>query len=139
MSCCIEQAVLDALKALTCTPIKAENHFVNKRECKDCLPYLVLKANSTGGLRTSDVVQKIWTVSIDAYFSELKKNAVMDYRDQVETLLYEPGCIPLGACGCFCVTGSPSSSITNVAGGIIKYAVTFRGEYHRAASDSESV
>ena len=51
MSCCIERAVLDALRSLTCTPIKSENHFIDQRECENCVPYLVLKSSSS---RTQD-------------------------------------------------------------------------------------
>lgn len=131
MSCCIESAVVEYLKALDCTPIRPENHFVDQRECEDCLPYLVLKASATAGLKTSSVVQKIWTIDIKAYFSDTKKNAIREYRDLVEERLYEPGCLELVDCGCFCVQGTPNSSIRTVAGGQICYGLTFRGLYNR--------
>lgn len=136
MSCCIESAVIEYLRDLDCTPIRPENHFIDQRECEDCLPYLVLKASSAIGLRTSDATQKIWTIDIKAYFAETKKNAIRDYRDLVETKLYEPGCMELGACGCFCVQGPVNSSIRTVAGSQICYGLTFRGLYLQSVSES---
>jgi hypothetical protein len=132
MSCCVERAILDALRSLDCTPIKSENHFIDQRECKDCVPYLVLKASTTAGLRTSSATQKVWTIDIKAYFDSSKKNMARQFRDLIENWLYNGGCTDLGACGCFCVTGSPASSI-RVAGSEVVCSLLFRGSYHQVA------
>lgn len=141
MSCCIERAIIESLRSLTCTPIKSENHFIDQRECENCVPYLVLKASTTAGLRTSSAVQKLWNIEIKAYFADSKKQMARDYRDLVETWLYAATCVDLGECGCICVQGSPASSIRNTAGNEIVYSLTFRGSYSQAdvASASASV
>jgi hypothetical protein len=136
MSCCIERAILDALRSLTCTPIKSENHFIDQRECENCVPYLVLKASSQAGLRTSSFTQKIWTIDIKAYFADSKKQMVRDFRDLVEDWLYAGA--DLGVCGSFCVTGSPASSIRPVSGSEIVYSLVFRGSYSQVDSESLS-
>lgn len=139
MSCCIENAILDALRLLTCTPIRTENHFADRRKCTDCIPYLVLKASETAGLRTSSGTQSIWTIDIKAYFDDSKSQMARDYRDLVRTWLYGGGrCTDLGLCGCFCIQGAPSSSIRTVDKEIV-YSLVFRGSYQMAESGSASL
>ena len=113
MSCCIEAAILDALRALPGTPIRPDNHFIDLRECTDCIPYLVLKASETAGVRTSSFVQVIWTIEINAYFDGTKRNMAREYREIIRTWMYGSSCVDLGECGCFCIQGSPSISIRN--------------------------
>lgn len=137
MSCCIERAVLDALRSLTCTPIKSENHFIDQRECENCVPYLVLKAGNTTGLRTSDGIQDIWNIDIKVYFAETKKQMARDYRDLVKEFLTVNPCVDLGACGCFCINGAITATIRNVNSEIV-YSCAFRGSYNQALVLSES-
>ena len=141
MSCCMETAILDALRGLDCTPIESQNHFVDRRTCTDCLPYLVLKTSRTSGLRTSSGLQKLIAVEVKAYFSDKSFKMARDYMDMVETWLFNRGCVDLGECGCFCLRSDLSSAITGSTGGTVVYSLTFRGVYNAAesASDSESV
>lgn len=140
MSCCLENAVLDALRGLNCTPIKAENHFVDERQCSDCLPYLVVKTGMTAGLRTSSAVQKVRTVELKAYFSQQKRFDARSLRDLISDWLMVAGCVDLGVCGCFCVQGAPTITIQPSQGNTIVLTVSFRGLYKQTdESASESV
>lgn len=140
MVCCLENAVLDALRALNCTPIKANNHFVDERQCSDCLPYLVLKTGITAGLRTSSTVQKVRTVEIKAYFSNQKRYDARSLRDLIASWLMVGGCVDLGSCGCFCVQGAPTIGIQGGPGNTVVLTVSFRGLYKQTdESTSESV
>lgn len=137
MTCCLETAILDTFRGFSETPIRPENHFVNRRECKDCLPYLVLKTSTNSGLRTSDGVQKVSVVEIAAYFSDAKFGTAKQYSDLVESWLFSSGCLELGECGCLCVQGTPISSIRNGPASTLVYTVSFRGRYYPVSS-SES-
>jgi hypothetical protein len=142
MSCCLETAILNTLRALDCTPIAADNHFVDRRQCKDCLPYLVLKTTTGQGLRTSSGTQKLDSVDIKAYFSDKMRKESRDYKSLVEAWAFAPGCLDLGECGCFCLQTGPVSAITTTNDGkMIVYSLTFRGNFKesQSASDSESV
>jgi hypothetical protein len=122
---------------MDCTPIRSENHFIGEKKCSDCVPYLVLKVDTTPGLRTTSQVQKIHTVDIKAYFRD-DSPKVYEMKELVEGVVYSPGCIELGDCGCFCLQGAGVSSIRPVAGGLNVYSLTFRGTYRRSDSVSES-
>ena len=139
--CCLETAILDALRGLTCTPIRSENHFVNIRKCTDCMPYLVVKTSSSGGLRTSEGYQKTDTVEIAAYFKSSNETAVTEYRDLVDAWMNAAGCLDLGVCGCFCVRGNHSSKVAPASGDAIRYSLSFSGTYAAVdvASASASV
>lgn len=140
MTCCLENAVLDTLRALNCTPIKSENHFLDERQCSDCLPYLVLKTGTTAGLRTTHTVQKVRTVEIRAYFANQKRHDGRTLRDLIEAWLFVGGCVSLGACGCFCVQGAPTIGIQGAPGNTVVLTVNFRGLYKQTdESTSESV
>ena len=132
MSCCIEAAILDALRAIPGTPIRSENHFIEVRECADCVPYLVIKTSENAGLRTSDGVQVIWTVLISAYFDGSKRNMSRNYRDLVRTWLYQYPCVDLGECGCFCLNGQSSLTIRN-AEKETALDISFSGSYQQAS------
>ena len=141
MSCCLETAILNTLRALDCTPIASENHFLDRRQCKDCLPYLVLKVSTTPGLRTSSGVQKTDSVDIKAYFADKHAKIAREYKTLVEAWVFSAGCVDLGVCGCFCLQTGPTSAITTTNNGMIVYSLSFRGIYDRSesASVSESV
>lgn len=139
MNCCLETAMLNALRDLGGTPIRSDNHFDQIRKCKDCLPYLVLKVTSSAGLRTSSGLQKIHTIDISAYFSGDNEQAPREYRDLVEDWLNTDGCVELGDCGCICVQGDQSSRITAVTeSNLIRFQLTFRGVYQQAEFASAS-
>ena len=129
MLCCLESAVLDALRALTATPIKSSNHFDGQRKGDLCLPYLVLKTGSSGGLRTSSGNFSSHSVEFNAYFSDQAEGTAKSYKTLVEAWLFAKGCLDLGVCGCFCMQGVPVSSIRPAVAGTVVYSVTFRGFY----------
>lgn len=140
MTCCLENAVLDTLRALNCTPIKADNHFVDERQCSDCMPYLVVKTGITAGLRTSSAVQKVHTIEIRAYFSNQKRYDARSLRDLISAWLFDGGCASLGVCGCFCLQGTPTIGIQGGPGNTVVLTVNFRGLYKQTdESASESV
>lgn len=138
MSCCLENAVIDALRALDCTKIRSENHFLNRRKCKDCTPYAVVKVRTVSGLRTSSAVQKISTIEVSAFFNEDREQDAIEYKDLVEGLFFASECVTLASCGCFCVQGRMSSSITPAPQGLIRYSFTCQGFYRESDSDSSS-
>jgi hypothetical protein len=138
MSCCLESAIINALRALECTPIKSENHFILERKCSDCLPYVVINTVTTAGLRTSSAVQKNSSVTINAYFSTDKEQQAFAYRDLAEAWLNASGCLDLGDCGCFCVQGAFNSRVNPAQGGTIRYGLTFSGSYHPSEAGSLS-
>jgi hypothetical protein len=112
-------------------------HFIDQRECSDCIPYLVLKVGSQTGLRTSSGVQKIWVIEIKAYFSDSKRQMVRDFRDLIETWLYRGA--DLGVCGAICVTGNATSSIRNAPGSEVVYSLVFRGSYSQSEVSLDSM
>jgi hypothetical protein len=141
MSCCLETAILDKLRSLDCTPILSQNHFIDRRTCTDCIPYLVLKTSTVPGLRTTSFVQKLKSVEVKAYFGDKMHKMARDYMNLVEEWVFARGCLELGECGCFCLRTDPSSAITRQSDGTVVYSLSFRGVYNAAesASDSESV
>jgi len=139
MTCCLEIALVNALRDLPCSPIRSDNHFVLERKCTDCIPYVVVKATSTQGLRTSDGVSENNSVEINAYFSADNETQAFDYQSIVKTWLNAAGCLDLGICGCFCIQTLPTSRISPSAGGMIRYSVSFSGRYHSELVGSGSV
>ena len=129
MSCCLESAVLDALRGLTGNPIKPVNHFDGSRKGDECLPYLVLKVGTAGGLKTSSGFNPTHNIEIKAYFSDQAEGTAKSYRTLVEAWLFARGCFDLGVCGCFCVQGTLVSSIRPAVAGTVVYSVSFRGVF----------
>lgn len=138
MSCCLEQAIVDTLRGLDGTPISSDNHFIISRKCGDCLPYMTVKSSKTAGLRTTSGVQTITTVEINGYFSDASEATMLEYRDMMDAWAFVSGCISLGACGCFCSQNSARSQVTAVAGGLLRYTLTLRGDYKRDETGSGS-
>ena len=138
MPCCLETAILDTLRGIQGTKITPANHFVSVKGCKDCSPYLVLGVSTGAGLRTSSAVQKVHSIEINAYFKEGSRSMAIAYRDLLEDWIFSRGCVDLGVCGCFCLRNDPISAITNAAGGMVVYRLSFRGIYVSAESVSDS-
>ena len=135
-SCCIEDAILRALRGLECTSIRPENHFITVRTTGDCLPYLVLNVRLQAGLRTSDGVAKVYSVQVLAWFGDTMRPLLQQFQAAFETWLYAPGCLPLGDCGCFCVQSRGQADVT-FTDGRLRYGVTFVGRYIPDVSGSE--
>jgi len=129
MSCCLESAVLEALRGLTGTPIKPVNHFDGSRKGEDCLPYLVLKVGMSGGMRTSSGFTPFHNIEFNAYFSDQAEGKAKSYQTLVEAWLFARGCLDLGVCGCFCIQGIPVSAIRPAVAGTVVYSVSFKGFY----------
>jgi hypothetical protein len=139
MSCCLENAVLDALRALDCSSIRPENHFLNVRQCTDCVPYLVLSVTRQQGLRTSEGVQFRDAIAISAYFKGAHGAKIREYRDLVEEWMSSSDCIELGDCGCLCVVNVARSVISVTSNGLLRYQAQFTGRYNAVSSaNSES-
>lgn len=137
--CCLETAILDTLRGLDCTKIKAENHFIDVRECTDCIPYLVLKTGTVSGLVTSSARQKLSNVEIKAYFSDQKRGDAREYKGLVEDWLFAGGCLDLGECGCLCVRGAINTNLRVGTAGTVVYSVAFSGVYSASEIVSASV
>lgn len=127
-SCCIEDAILRALRTLQCTPVKPENHFLTVRTTGDCLPYLILNVRTQAGLRTSDTVVKLYSVQVLAWFGDTMRPLLQQFQTAFEAWLYQPGCLQLGDCGCFCVQSRGQADVT-FTDGRLRYGVTFVGRY----------
>jgi len=126
--CCLEDALLDGIRAITCNPIRPERHFANKAQGRDCVPYLVLKASQLLRLRTSDGATYDSVVDISAYFAEIGEISVPAFRDSMEAWAGH-NCLDLGECGSFCVAGISRSTISDPGGGLVRYNLNFRGMY----------
>lgn len=137
MTCCLETALITALRALDGTPILDENHFVLERTCGECIPYLAVKTKSRGGLRTSSFQQIKHDVVISAYFSNSKLSQAMEYRAILEEWISSSGCLDLGACGCFCVDSVPDLGLA-ISSDKIRCNLSFSGSYQPAAVESLS-
>ena len=93
MTCCLEDALLTALRALVGTPISSKNHFIGKRTCEDCVPYLVAKITTISGLRTTEGSQKKNSVVISAYFSSDNKQVLTAYKTLLEDMFFGQTCV----------------------------------------------
>lgn len=129
MTCCLEEALLAALRDLEGTPIPSGNHFVGRKKCTDCVPYLVAKFTVVSGLRTSEGAQKRNQVSVSAYFSGDKQNQLIDYRSLIEEMFFGKTCVDFGDCGCFCLQGPLRISDDYTAGNLIRLQFSFEGLY----------
>lgn len=138
MACCLETAILNALRGLDCTPIRSENHFLLERKCTDCIPYVVVRVSDTAGLRTSSAVQRVSSIEINAYFSANAEQTAFAYRKIVDDWIDTPGCVDLGDCGCFCVQGSGASRVAMSQGDLIRYSRTISGFYQPSEAGSLS-
>lgn len=138
MSCCLEQALLAALRDIDGTPVASENHFINDRKTGDCYPYLVVKTSTSSGLRTTSGVQKISSVEILTYFRDSAEVQALEYKGLLEEWVMVPGCLELGACGCLCFQGTIGSQLRRVAGGVLRHSLTFRGDYRMSEAGSSS-
>lgn len=138
MSCCVEQAILAALRDIAGTPVASENHFLIEKKTGDCYPYLVVKVETASGLRTSSAVQKIHSVEVSSYFRDAAEQQALDFKQLIEDWVMVSGCLELGACGCFCIQGPIRSQLRRVAGGVLRHSLTFRGEYSMSEAGSSS-
>lgn len=110
--CCVEAGMLQALRALECTPIPQDQHFVGVRRGEECLPYVVVKSVKSPGLRTSDGVEMLDQLTVSAYFSQDKQVDATVFRDLLLRWAYSKNCLSLGDCGCICVRTIAGSSLT---------------------------
>lgn len=132
-SCCLEEALLDSIRAVECNPIPSDRHFSNKAQGTDCVPYLVLKSIQSLRLRTSDGATYDSAVDITAYFQGPGDADAMKFRDRMEAWAGQ-NCIDLSECGCFCVSTITRSTISDPGGGLVRYNLAFRGMIHAIVS-----
>jgi hypothetical protein len=134
--CCVEEAIITGLRQLPGT-IEPENFFPNIRKCTDCLPYLVVKVQKSVDFQTSDAKRWLSNVTVFAVFKT--EAEAMEYRETIENWLTEPGCLDLGACGCFCNTQISGSGISVPNKTSYSYSCVFRGHYKPNSVSSVSV
>ena len=137
MTCCVEDAWIAALRALDCTPVKSEGHFVLQRSGSEIVPYVVVSSTIASGLRTTDTVQRVQSVSLRGYFSVDRMQDARACQTLVEELLTCKRCVPLGDCGCFCVRSVGQSTMTPV-GTLLSVFVTVTGTFSPAEETSGS-
>ena len=137
MTCCVEDAWIAALRALDCTPVKPEGHFVLQRSGSEIVPYVVVSSTIASGLRTTDTVQRVQSVSLRGYFSVDRMQDARAWQTLVEQLLTCKRCVPLGDCGCFCVRSVGQSAMTPV-GTLLSVFVTVTGTFSPAEETSGS-
>jgi hypothetical protein len=135
--CCVEEGFLQALRALECTPIPAQQHFVGVRRGEECLPYLVLATSEQPGLRTSSGQEMQTAARITAYFSPDKTHDAMSFRRLLSQWISSSGCLPLGVCGCFCVR-SLGSVGTQYNERSVQVSVTLSGLFAASLSSSSA-
>lgn len=135
--CCVEEGMLQALRALECTPIPAQQHFVGVRRGEECLPYLVIKTREQAGLRTSSFLEMVTAVEISAYFSTDSSADSASFRRLLSQWLFGSNCLSLGNCGCFCVR-SIGSVTTDYRERAIQVSVTISGRITTNGESSSS-
>lgn len=133
--CCLNEGLLQALRSLECTPVKADQHFLNIRRGEECMPYVVVQTNQTFGLRTSDAVEVIENVRIVGYFSIDKPEQANQWNELLRGWIFQPDCVFLENCGCFCLRSAPSLQMSASDRGY-QVTATFRGMY--SPSDQSS-
>lgn len=126
--CCLTEGLLQALRGLECTPVKADQHYLNVRRGEECMPYVIIQTNQTFGIRTSDAVEIIENVRIVGYFSLDKAEQAHQWHGLVQAWLFVPDCVSLDNCGCFCLRSAPSLQMTASDRGY-QVTATFRGKY----------
>lgn len=131
--CSFDDAVIRKIGSLSLSPVKAEKVFLGERR-GDCLPYAVAQTSSAPGLRTSDGVQKIYTLSVQAFFAKERPAEAYDFKSIVEEWIYSGNCISLGDCGCLCVRSIGNSRVVPQADGLMRYEATVTGVYQTSPS-----
>ena len=126
--CCLNEGLLKSLRSLECTPVKADQHFLNMRRGEECWPYVVVQSQQTSGLRTSDAVEIIDNVRLVGYFSLDKPEQANQWSDLLRVWLFRPDCIILENCGCFCLRSAVNIQMTASERGY-QVTATFRGQY----------
>lgn len=133
--CCLTEGLLQALRGLECTPVNADQHFLNLRRGEELMPYVVIQSTSAVGIRTSDTVEVIETVKIVGYFSIDKPDQAHQWMELARSWLFTKDCVILGNCGCFCLRSGASVQMSASERG---YQVTasFRGQYSPSGDSS---
>ncbi len=129
--CCIEEAWLQALRGLNCTPIPEKSHFAEIRTGSETTPSAVVNIAVVPGLRTSDGVQLSYNVRIAGYFDKDAVAAKREWAELLMTFLTGSRCLSLGNCGCFCVTslGILQSTISQQ---LLQASISLTGRYMSA-------
>lgn len=134
MTCCIEDAVKKAVQAYEGSPIRDENIFLVERiGATEKIPYCVIQVVTREGLKTSSLVQKIHSVSIQAFFLKDRVADAIAFKNTTELWLYGSNCVTLGDCGCLCVQSRGESKIVPQNDGKLRYEVSFTGTYQQSA------
>lgn len=134
--CCLADAWKQTILSAEGNPVKAEWIFADMKQCEDCMPYVVIKADSRSGLRTTSGTQKLHFVEIRGYFASSKKADALRFRSNLEILLWQRGCIPLFECGCFCKTTEPVVNLSPGSKNTWVVSATLTGSYKVNSEES---
>ena len=135
MSGCCTRAPPTIQSAGTCT-VRTEPAPATILAAK-IVPYVVVSSTIASGLRTTDTVQRVQSVSLRGYFSVDRIQDARAWQTLVEELLTCKRCVPLGDCGCFCVRSVGQSTMTPV-GTLLSVFVTVTGTFSPAEETSGS-
>lgn len=134
MTCCIEDAMKAAVEAFVSSPIKDRNVFLVERiGAEEETPYCVIQCVTREGRKSSDGCQKVYGVSIQAFFLKNKVADALGFKSLIEEWLYGSNCVALGDCGCFCVQSRADSKVVPQNDGKLRYEVSFTGTYQQSA------
>lgn len=130
--CCVDDAWIEAIRGLDCTPVAAADHFVLVRPDNSKVPYVVISTATSAGLRTSDFVERISTTRIAGYFDKDKIASARQWSELLTAFLASSGCLSLGNCGCFCVRSQSQISMV-IATELILVSVSVTGKFTPAS------
>ena len=135
-TCCLADAWKQAILAAEGNPVDEKWIFADMKQCEDCMPYVVIKADTRSGLRTTSATQKLHFVEIRGYFASSKKTDAIRFRNNLEILLWQKGCIPLADCGCFCKTTEPVVNLSPGSKNTWVVSATLTGSYKVNSEES---
>ena len=126
MPCCVFDAFKQALEGLPLNPIPASEYCDTVRTNSDSGRYCVISSSVSAGVVTTDAVEEIHTVGIKAYFEVEDTASAEIFRSVLHSFVFQPGCLSLGECGCFCVRSR--SSLQKVSRrDVLQVSVTLTG------------
>lgn len=103
MPCCVFDAFKQALTGLSGNPISVDEYHSVVKQNSDSGRYCVISSSVTSGVVTTDVVEQLNRVNISGYFESEHIAEAEAFRGALESFVFQPGCLSLGDCGCFCV------------------------------------
>ena len=103
MPCCVFDAFKQALTGLSGNPIAVDEYYDGVKQNSDSGRYCVISSSVTAGVVTTDAVEEVHRVGISGYFGVGHSAEAGVVRGLLQSFVFQPGCLSLGECGCFCV------------------------------------